>query len=155
MLNSNKFGLLKLQRIWTSPSPYADYGAGTITIPETDSDYLVVLFNDRANKNEASIKTVLVPYEAGQKGIAESIRQNGDAAYRSESWSRIVRVVSKTQLSFTQAQYCQNYNSTAVSIDNVMIPYQVLALKLGVVKRRNVLCSLFSKRRRVKKDVRQ
>lgn len=131
MLNSNKFGLLKLQRIWTNPSPYDNYGANTITIPETDSDYLVVLFNDRGNKNEASIKTVLVPYEAGQKSIAESIRQNGDAAYHAESWSRVVQVVSKTQLSFTQAQYCQNYSSTAVGIDSLMIPYQVLGLKLG------------------------
>lgn len=131
MLNSNKFGLLKLQRIWTNPSPYDSYGANVITIPETDSDYLVVLFNDRANKDEASIKTVLLPYEAGRKSIAESIRQNSDAAYRAESWSRVVQVVSKTQLSFTRAQYCQNYSATAAAIDTLMVPYQVLALKLG------------------------
>ena len=126
MLNSNNiFGSLKLQQLWTNPSPTAPMGDYTITIPETDSEYLIILFNDGS-----TIKTALLPYVVNMLAKAETNYQ--DTSPRAgASVSRFVRIISKTQLKVSIARFSEDYTCARTTDDKgSMIPYQVLGLKL-------------------------
>ena len=127
MLNSNNiFGSLKLQQLWTNPSPTTPMGDYTITIPETDSDYLIILFNDGS-----TIYTDLIPYVVNMVAKAETNYQDSSPLRAGASVSRLVRIISKTQLKVIKARLSEDYSSSYCRDDEgSMIPYQVLGLKL-------------------------
>lgn len=156
MLNSKRH-LNNVDKLWENPNPNAySFDATTIEFDASAYDAVIVIAKQHSS-GDTTLSTV-VP--KGYSGRIEYTNLEGYMGAENDSLEHGSRGFKLTD---TGLEVSDNYRVFRRYSDHLyrtytqnhfVTPLAVYGIKLGgVVKRRNVLCSLFSKRRRAKKDV--
>lgn len=131
-INNGTINASSMRTLWTNPNPTNAFPAQTITLSSDDYDYLIIRctvrrpYNNEENpmwqtymikKGDVSFRMFVI--------ITASVSE-----YRGEMMDRIANNITPTSIHFENAGYMQNSTANSVNIDYVMIPQQVIGVKV-------------------------
>lgn len=131
-LNNGIINASSMTTLWTNPNPTNAFPAQTITLNSDDYDYLIIRCSGRRPYNSETNpiwQTYMI--KKGDVGFNMFVvTTSSTSEYRGEIMDRVANNITPTSIHFENAGYMQNSTTNAVSIDYVMIPQQVIGVKV-------------------------